>query len=357
MTVDNNTLDFAYDANGAPMTVTYNGTTYYYVTNLQGDVVAILNSAGTAVATYSYEAWGGLLFTGGTMEGTLGDLNPLRYRGYVFDNETGLYYLQSRYYNPGMGRFINADNFMATGQGFIGNNPYVYCGNNPVLNYDPSGNFFFAALGAAAGFIGGAVAGALSGQSGHALLETAVHSAVGGAIGGAGVDAALLIIGSCGTAFPAVALAGGVAFMAGGVGNTYTTYASSGGKATDAQMIKSFFIGGTANLVSLGTSMGSVASNVDGLFVAGMNQFTSNMTTGVMIATGASIATNVATSTYTPPTTSKPGKTGQSNSVSSPVRSGYAPGKTKYPGGIIITMGKNSNSIVVPTVGRNLRVR
>ena len=69
----------------------------------------------------------------------LADKNPLRYRGYVFDTETGFYYCQSRYYDPCLGRFINADGYVSTGQGFLGHNMFAYCGNNPVMYYDPSG--------------------------------------------------------------------------------------------------------------------------------------------------------------------------------------------------------------------------
>ena len=131
------TLYFAY-ASG-PMSVTYNGTVYYYVTNLQGDVVAILNTSGTAVVQYTYDAWGNVLSITGSMADTLGQMNPLRYRGYVYDSETELYYLQSRYYDPKVGRFINADAFASTGQGLLGNNMFAYCGNNPVMGYDPQG--------------------------------------------------------------------------------------------------------------------------------------------------------------------------------------------------------------------------
>jgi len=140
MTVGSNTLYFTYDANGAPLTVTYNGTTYYYATNLQGDVTAILNNAGTAVVSYTYDAWGNILDTAGTMKDTLGTLNPLRYRGYVYDVETNLYYLQSRYYNPAWGRFISADAYISTGQGVLGHNMFAYCLNNPVIYADPTGN-------------------------------------------------------------------------------------------------------------------------------------------------------------------------------------------------------------------------
>ena len=102
-------------------------------------MVAILDSTGTAVVNYTYDAWGAPVSRTGTMANTLGTLNPLRYRGYVYDQETGLYYLQSRYYKPNMGRFLNADAFAATGQGLLGNNMFAYCGNNPVLNRDTQG--------------------------------------------------------------------------------------------------------------------------------------------------------------------------------------------------------------------------
>ena len=144
MTVAGNTLNFTYDASGSPMSVTYGGATYYYVTNLQGDVVAILNASGTPVVTYTYDAWDKLLATSESMASTLGVHNPLRYRGYVYDTESGLYYLQSRYYDPEMGRFINADAFASTGQGVIGNNMFTYCLNNPVSNTDHAGTYSFA---------------------------------------------------------------------------------------------------------------------------------------------------------------------------------------------------------------------
>ena len=140
MTVGDTELQFTYDTSGRPLAVVYNGIVYYYALNLQGDVVAILNSAGSAVVNYTYDAWGKLLSTTGSLASTLGTWNPLRYRGYVYDQETGLYYLQSRYYNPEWGRFINADALVSTGQGILGNNMFAYCLNNPVLLQDPSGS-------------------------------------------------------------------------------------------------------------------------------------------------------------------------------------------------------------------------
>lgn len=129
---------FTYDANGMPLSLTEHsyGFTCYYVTNLQGDVIGIKDSSGQQVVTYSYDAWGN--DTGHTHT-QLADYNPLRYRGYVYDWETGLYYLQSRYYDPELGRFINADGLVATGQGLLGNNMFAYCNNNAVNLCDPTG--------------------------------------------------------------------------------------------------------------------------------------------------------------------------------------------------------------------------
>ncbi len=141
MTVGGNTLRFTYDALGMPLTVTYNGTTYYYSTNVQGDIIAILDATGNSVVQYVYDAWGNIRSAAGTLASTLGAHNPLRYRGYVYDNETALYYLQSRYYNPEIGRFLNADALASTGQGLAGNNMFAYCGNNPAIYCDPTGRF------------------------------------------------------------------------------------------------------------------------------------------------------------------------------------------------------------------------
>ena len=134
------TLDYFYGVNG-PTMVTWNGTDYYYLTNAQGDIVALLDESGNSAVQYSYDAWGNATATTGSMADTLGSRNSLRYRGYVFDTETGLYYLQSRYFNPKMARFINADALVSTGQGLLGNNMFAYCNNNPVNMLDPAGMF------------------------------------------------------------------------------------------------------------------------------------------------------------------------------------------------------------------------
>ena len=127
-----------------------NGT-YYYVLNGQGDVVQLRNSAQEIVANYHYDAWGKLLgITNAagqkiTNTNSIAYQNPIRYRGYVYDEETGFYYLNSRYYDPQIKRFINVDCYVSTGQGFIGYNMFAYCNNNPVNGCDPLGDCFHQA--------------------------------------------------------------------------------------------------------------------------------------------------------------------------------------------------------------------
>ena len=139
MKVDGQHYYFTYDPNGTPVAMTWNGKNYYYVTNLQGDITHILDNTGAVVTSYVYNAWGKIMSVTGTLASTVGRYNPLRYRGYVYDTETELYYLQSRYYDPEVGRFINADGYASTGQGINGSNVFAYCGNNPVRNADISG--------------------------------------------------------------------------------------------------------------------------------------------------------------------------------------------------------------------------
>ena len=149
-------LYFHYDSSGEVMgfTRTANGadTEYFYVKNLQGDILKVITATGTEAATYTYDAWGKLL----TSTGDLADINPLRYRGYFYDTETGLYYLQSRYYDPEVSRFINPDAFATTdADGVLSANMFAYCENNPVNNDDPTGHGLFSTLliGAAVGVV------------------------------------------------------------------------------------------------------------------------------------------------------------------------------------------------------------
>ncbi len=117
-------------------------TTYYYEFNVQGDIIGIIDSTGTRVVEYTYGAWGDVLSVTGTLADTIGQKNPLRYRGYYYDAETGFYYVSSCYYDPEIGRFISADNVVAgVGQSVQGYNLFAYCFNNPVNMDDQSGNW------------------------------------------------------------------------------------------------------------------------------------------------------------------------------------------------------------------------
>ncbi|MBQ6832367.1 MAG: DNRLRE domain-containing protein [Oscillospiraceae bacterium] len=139
---------YNYDESGRPISLRYNNVLYFVDTNLQGDVVGIRETEDNErVVNYVYDAYGKICSITGSLKDSLGVHNVLRYRGYVYDQETGLYYLQSRYYNPEWGRFISADGFVATGQGFAGNNMFVYCGNNPVNYVDYTGTCYFDAKG------------------------------------------------------------------------------------------------------------------------------------------------------------------------------------------------------------------
>ena len=135
-------INYYYDANDSVIGFNYNGTDYYYRKNLQGDIIAILNTSGTKVVEYTYNAWGEVLGVTGSLANTIGKINPFRYRGYYYDTETGLYYLQSRYYDPVVGRFLNADEIMNTIMNDFAKvliNLNSYCLNNPVNFIDLNG--------------------------------------------------------------------------------------------------------------------------------------------------------------------------------------------------------------------------
>ena len=139
LTQGNDTLFFYYDNSGEVMSVSCNGTMYYYIKDLQGDITEIVDKDGKAVAEYAYDAWGNMLTEdNGTL--TVGKLNPFRYRSYVYDEETGLYYLQSRYYDPLTGRFLNADVYADTQSGTpLSTNMFAYCENNAINKSDDEG--------------------------------------------------------------------------------------------------------------------------------------------------------------------------------------------------------------------------
>ena len=229
-------LDFIYDNHGLPFALNYstnNGssfTTYYYVLNLQGDVVKLVDGGGTSVASYAYDAWGNIL----SSSGSKAEINPLRYRGYYYDTETGFYYLQSRYYDPVTHRFINADSYSSTGQGIIGYNMFAYCNNSPVIQADHTGEFGLltlvsAAVSAAVNVATTYIAAKATGQE-YTLTDALVSAAIGAvnAIPGAGP------------------------FIAGGISGAYSAYTAVKNGATAGEAALCFAVSATATTASIG---------------------------------------------------------------------------------------------------------
>ena len=189
---------FSYDANGMPYSVkNYDAIldverTYLYITSLQGDVLSIIDaSSGATAVTYTYDAWGRLIGKDGTSSdyASIYEYNPLTYRGYIYDSETGFYYLQSRYYDPTVGRFLNADdtNYLGASGTLLSWNLFGYCENNFVNKIDETGlaaiNVIFAAVGAIVGWLlGDFVAKELGYRSGWKYWAIRVGVVAGSAV-------------------------------------------------------------------------------------------------------------------------------------------------------------------------------
>jgi len=133
-TIGSTTIYYSYDVDGSLLSMNYNGSEYFYITNMQGDVIELIDINGNSVAKYKYDAWGNILYQTGSMA----DENPYRYRGYRFDEDSGLYYLQSRYYNPEIGRFISSKGTLSSSGSIISPNNYVYVKNNPITYLERS---------------------------------------------------------------------------------------------------------------------------------------------------------------------------------------------------------------------------
>ena len=225
MTGGGDTLHFYYDANGKRTTLDYNGATYAYLYNAQGDVVALSDTNGTVVVEYAYDAWGNPLSVTGTGSSTIGQKNPFRYRGYFYDIETGLYYLQSRYYSPKIGRFVCADSQLNVENNLLGCNLFAYCNNNPMQYSDPDGHLPFLLITAAIGaLVGAVVGGVVAAKKGKNIWKGALKGAgIGGLVGiGAGAAAGIMFAGSAVASSVSVAI---------GVKATIATVSSAGAAA------------------------------------------------------------------------------------------------------------------------------
>ena len=150
-----NVTMYIYDAKGSPIGMQYRTSSYakdvwdvyWFEKNLQGDIVAVYSYDGTLLISYKYDAWGKTTITySNSGDSTTAVNNSITYRGYYYDKDLGLYYLQSRYYDPVVKRFINADGYISTGSGLLGYNMFAYCNNNPVNLLDPTGDFPWLAV-------------------------------------------------------------------------------------------------------------------------------------------------------------------------------------------------------------------
>ena len=188
---------------------------YFYRTNAQGDVKQIVDSNYNVVAYYAYDAWGKLLAVLDGNDNPITDsshfaiVNPFRYRGYIYDTETGFYYLQSRYYDPEIGRFINADGQLNQQERISGYNLFAYCNNDPINMIDSDGKFPFLAITAAIGAAVGAVVGGIrAAKAGKSVWKGALKgAAIGGLVGlGAGAVAGALLAGSAAASVASVVI-------------------------------------------------------------------------------------------------------------------------------------------------------
>jgi len=152
---EDTTIYYTYNADGTLLSMNYMGNEYFYITNIFGDIIELIDVSGNSVAQYKYDAWGNTLYE----TGSLSKVNPYRYRGYRYDLDTGLYYLQSRYYNPVTARFINADGLTGEIGNIPSHNMYAYAFNNPVMYTDINGEFPVLITMMIVGLVTGAVIG------------------------------------------------------------------------------------------------------------------------------------------------------------------------------------------------------
>ena len=271
------TVQFVYDAEGKPFLLRLNGKTdYFYLYNGLGDVVGLVDSSNQVVVRYQYNSWGKVTSTQDTSGVSLATRNPFRYRKYVYDPETGLYCLGSRYYDPEVGRFVNADDtdvIFAKPQELGSKNLYAYCDNNPVAREDYAGEFPIPCI------VGAVVGAVVSGFSyvlssggeidGVELAKSCLVGAVSGALaplGGNflkaaavinGVNTAINTEGDIVTRFICGVFEAGATYVSGFTANNWTGERVAL-ETTAAQIIGNagvgYTVGQTAELAAVGLS-------------------------------------------------------------------------------------------------------
>ena len=276
------TVQFVYDAEGKPFLLRLNGKTdYFYLYNGLGDVVGLIDSSNKVVVRYQYNSWGKVTSSEDTSGVSLATLNPFCYRKYVYDSETGLYCLGSRYYDPEVGRFVNADDtdvIFAKPQELGSKNLYAYCDNNPVAREDYAGEFPIPCI------VGAVVGAAVSGFSyvltsggeidGVELAKSCLVGAVSGAlapldpmdkvikgfVAGAavinGINTAINTDGDIPTRIVCGIIEGGATMASGYICNKWTGDVELTTKASQviANAAVGYTVGQTAELAAIGLS-------------------------------------------------------------------------------------------------------
>ena len=209
---------YLYDGSGQLMAIRYKGADYYYIRDGLMSITGLVDASGGAVVNYRYDSWGKLISITGSMAGTLGKDNPYRYKGYYYDDETGMYYLKSRYYQPEICRFISADTIEVLDcQGDLNDkNLYAYCDNNPVMRVDTGGQIWITlgimAAGGGIGMVIGAASSAITQYmfNGEINWKSVGVAAVGGFVSGAVAASPLGLTGQIGVG----AAVGAVSYVA-----------------------------------------------------------------------------------------------------------------------------------------------
>ena len=295
-----NKVFYLYDDNGVLYGLIWNGTKYFYRRNVIGEIIDIIDINGNVVVTYTYDPYGKLMSTSGSLASTLGIINSMLYKGYVYDVETQLFYCNSRYYSPELCRFISPDSIeYLDPQSINGLNLYCYCMNNPIMYSDPSGHFVITAtmIWAAIG-IGAAIGGGIGFGAAYIpdVIENVeadgfqwsdlntfegnwqhyIGSTLGGAVAGAGIGLCSVLGGGLG-----VALSTGTVLSIGGT-------AISGGTALAMGVGGAFLTGGLGYAVRTGISdqenfeWSDMFIETGANAISGMLTFTGAMVGGIM---------------------------------------------------------------------------
>ena len=262
----NESLDFLYDESGYLYGFIYNNSTrYYYVRDVLHNILGIVNESGSLVVKYAYNAYGVIQSITGSLASTIGVINPFRYKGYYYDNESGMYYCKSRYYVPEWCRWLNNDAALYTQTNSYYSNAFVYCNNSPINNVDEDGKIALllsmiigAFIGAVIGAAGGAFHAYRAGEDvALGAAKGAIFGGITGLFGGVGVA-----VGGIGVAIFAGAAGGAI----GGASAEIWWQNKRYGKIVDGVAIAEN--AGIGLLLGAGTGLAAIPSTVGGFIVA-----------------------------------------------------------------------------------------